>query len=296
MSLKCSEPSAIQIGPSVNVNPVAICSTLGVLVDQLAQLLGLHRDRHRRSFARRDSDPATNVTACRALSARRGCAPATRAARRRAVRRAGRASRRGSRRAVSAGLSAPMSRPAGPAEPASCASGHARLEQPLAALRLRAPAAERADVERVGRAGPPRAPGCRTCRRASARRRRCRGRGAICSNACSGHSTTISSALGIRSAVAKQRARVDADRVPAERLAPRRRAPRRCRPRRPRRVAAAARTPRRIPSAPSCSSRPLRRISGASGASPPGSSPTTSPRSSQHEQLRARRRDRPRPP
>ena len=120
--------------------------------------------------------------------------------------------------AVSAGLSAPMSRPAGPAEAVELLLGHAGLEQPLAPLLLGAAAAERADVERIGaQSGRERRDvelvvvGQHDDRRVAI--------GANPREAPrSGHSTTISSALGTRSGVAYCGSRVDADRVPADRL------------------------------------------------------------------------------
>ena len=177
--------------------------------------------------------------------------------------------------AVSGGEMAPMSRPQGPWIRSSASFRHAGSEQPLAPSRLRGSAAERADVERVRleRGLQGREVELLVVRQDDDRRvaigpnLRERLLGPLDDDLVGARHP-----LGGREAAA----RIDADRAPADRSARRRTAPRS--------VSTAPITTRRGGGpntsaktfAPSCSIRPLRRMSGASAARPPGSSPWAS--------------------
>ena len=120
--------------------------------------------------------------------------------------------------AVSAGDSAPMSRPHGPAMRSSVRFGDAGLAQQLAPALLVAPRAERADVERVASRAPPVSIGTSNLSSWVRTTIAVPTSGRTWASASSGHATSSSSALGIRSRRREPRARVGDDRRPAEQL------------------------------------------------------------------------------
>ena len=268
------------------MNPGRDLLDLGILVDELAHPLGLHRDRHslpplassvgamllpaanvtNRTRARPDEGSALDVDAAR-LTSRSG--PPSRPAR------DVREPRRGSRAAVSAGL-------IGADVETSTARNRSSCSCVMPSLRATARGAEpgRGDCRAPRRRRPPSQCG---------RQRRNVELLVVSQNDDRGVAVRLNPRKG-RLRATRRRSRRRSAPARVSRRGPARR--RRSCASRPLRggaesfagvdradddqAAAAARTPRRRPSAPSCSTRPLRRSSWASGARPPsGSSPIT---------------------